>query len=292
MSATIARRSLLMSAGTLTVGAGLMAMLPRPASAQQSYYTLSPDWQINWRAHKTTGLATATQIEDGIEVNTPDTAATVDLTTIALWAKRVVNGDFELSFTYKVKDRLDIPGGSFACFYFNTLGQGTGKWIEAVPSWRRVTPSDEVYADHARGLRFSFATHNPNQPDIDHRLRLRWFNKTPTLTLVEPASPAVFPFTDGLAYEMTVRRTGDRLGVSVVPPAASSEEPRSFAWEDGAIGRWSSGHVGFRWRGQDAEITNISLTDLGAPFQARGRGAGLPRSSVVSAAPLVHSRRS
>ena len=138
----------------------------------------------------------------------------------------MVNGDFELSFTYKVKDRLDIPGGSFACCYFNTLGQGTGKWIEAVPSWRRVTPSDEVYADHARGLRFSFATHNPDQPDIDHRLRLRWFNKTPTLTLVEPASPAVFPFTDGLAYEMTVRRTGDRLGVSVVPPAG---QPRGAA---------------------------------------------------------------
>jgi hypothetical protein len=262
MTEPISRRSLITTSGATLAGSALAPFLPGSALAQQDSYTLWPDWQINWRVHKTTGLAAATQIPDGVRIMTPDVESTVDQTTIALWAKKWVSGDFELTFVYKVTGRLDVAGGSFVCFYFCTLGQGSDRWPEAVPNWRRVTPSDEVYADHARGLRFSFATYNPGQPDIDHRLRLRWFNKTPSLTLVEPASPAVFPFTDGVAYDVAVRRTGDRLRVSVAPPAGSGEEPQFFIWEDDAIGRWPDGHIGFRWRGQDAELTNMSLTEL------------------------------
>ncbi len=262
MTQPMSRRSLLTTGGATLAGPALASLLPEPVLAQQDSYTLWPDWQINWRVHKTTGLAAATQIPDGVRITTPDAESTVDQTTIALWARKRVAGDFELTFTYRLTGRLDVAGGSFACFYLCTLGHGSDRWPEAVPNWRRVTPGDEVYADHARGLRFSFATHNPGQPDLDHRLRLRWFNKTSSPTLVKPASPDGFPFTHGVAYDMAVRRTGNRLRVSVALPMGSGEGPQSFGWEDDAIGRWPEGHIGFRWRGQDAELTNMSLTEL------------------------------
>jgi hypothetical protein len=246
MTEPISRRSLITTSGATLAGSAVAQFLPASALAQQDSYTPWPDWQINWRVHKTTGLAAAIQIPDGVRITTPDAESTVDQTTIALWAKKRVGGDFELTFAYKVTDRLDVAGGSFACFYLCTLGQGSDRSPVAVPNWRRVTLSDQVYADHSRSLRFSFAIHNPGRPNIDHRLRLRWFNKTPSPTLVEPASPAVFPFTDGVAYDMAVRRAGNRLRVLVAPAAGSGEEPQTFGWEDDAIGRWPDGHIGFR----------------------------------------------
>ncbi len=204
-----------------------------------------------------------TTVDGGVQVTTPDDPDTVDQNTIALWAKRIVKGNFEFAFTYEVTARLDVPGGSFAAFYFNTLGRGTTRFPKALPNWRNITPDDEIYARNARGLRFSFATNNPFQPDIHHKLRLRHFNRSSTLKLVQPATPQDYPFKTGIAYEVKVRRVGSRLTVTVVPDPASGEPvPPAFTWNKSPIGKWTNGYIGFRWRGQSALVTDTSLKRL------------------------------
>lgn len=257
-TAVVSRRSLLVAGAA---GAGAL-LLPggRAALAAVNPFALAPDWRDNWKAHKTLAAAKVVQLGAGVRIDTPGTASQADAGQVALWAKTPVAGDFELAFTYKVVSRLALKGGSFATFHFDSRGEGSAAYPEAVPDWTGVTPSDAVYTTHTRGLRFSFATYNPSAPDVHYRLRLRAFEFSAAPTLIEPASPQTFPFTTGKAYKVKIRRQGSILRVSATPAAGGTT--RSFSWTDSRIERWGEGYVGFRWRGQDCVVTNAALTPL------------------------------
>lgn len=255
----VSRRSMLLAAAGAGVGA--LALPGGPAaSAEVDPYALAPDWRTGWKVHKTLSAAKVVQRTGGVRIDTPSNASQADAGQVALWAKQPVAGDFECTFTYKVVSRLAVQGGAFGTFYFDTLGEGSAAYPLAVPDWTGVTPSDTVYATHARGLRFSFATYNPGAPDVHKRLRLRAFDFAGSAALVEPASPQSFPFDTGKAYAVKVRRQGDILAVTVTPKAGGTA--RSFSWTDSRIGSWGGGHVGFRWRAQDCEVTNLALAPL------------------------------
>ena len=39
-------------------------------------------------------------------------------------------------------------------------------------------------------------------------------------------------------------------------------DKHTHAWTDERIAQWYDGRVGFRWRGQDAEVTGLTYTRL------------------------------
>lgn len=248
------RRSLLAGAARLTAVGPMLGAWAREASAAGSF-SLSPPYTANWRIHKTFAGARISQITGGVGIVTPHASAQADLGQVALWSIGTIRGDFDLGFTYKVTFRAAVAGGSFGTFYFDTRGEGGARYVQAVPNWAAATPGDALYADHARGLRFSFATSNPGAPDVHQRLRLRCFQFTPVLSQVGAESPQVFPFTTGTAYSVRVRRQRRTLSVSVTPAGGGAAQ--SFSWTDPRISRWGEGHIGFRWRAQDCEVTNF-----------------------------------
>ena len=157
--------------------------------------------------------------------------------------------------------RLSDPGGTFCCFYFNGQGEGSARYPADISRWKNIRPADSVYFRHSRGLRFSFATFNPDpQPGFPTaQLRLRYYDRS-NGPLVGDGSPEVFPFTTGVPYLVAVTRKGSTLTVAVTD--RTTGEQHAYAWTDARIAQWYNGQVGFRWRGQDAEVTDLTYTRL------------------------------
>jgi hypothetical protein len=245
----------------LTGSAALIAvpLLLRSNLAFAVGFGLAP-YGTNWRAHKTSTKANIVQLSNGIKADTPATLADIDTGQLALWSRERVFGDWTITFGYKVLSRLTDPGGTFACFYFNGVGEGTSRYPINIANWNNITPSDTVYFRHSRGLRFSFATHNPDKPDLPHRLRLRRYDRS-NGPFVGEQSPPDFPFMTGVPYLVAVTRKGITLTIAVTNKNTS--QTKSYSWTDATwIPKWRDGHVGFRWRGQDCELTDFTVRQL------------------------------
>ena len=128
--------------------------------------------------------------------------------------------------------------------------------------WRsaEVTPTDDLYSSHARGLRFSGAVLDPAATNLNDRLRLRWFEFAAVGTVITPLSDANFPFTVGTTYEVKVRRIGTTLTITVTPVGGGS--PQTYRMTHERIGRWRRGFIGWRLRAQDAACTNPVFKQL------------------------------
>jgi hypothetical protein len=215
----------------------------------------------NWRVHKTSTKASIRQLSNGILANTPAVLADIDTGALALWSRQRASGNWTFTFGYQVVSRLSDPGGTFCCFYFNGVGEGSSRYPANISKWRNIRPSDTVYFRHSRGLRFSFATFNPDPvPGFPiHQLRLRRYNRS-SGPVVPPNSAEVFPFTTGVPYLVAVTRQGNTLTVAVTD--TNTGEKNSHSWTDARIAEWRDGHVGFRWRGQDARVTDLTYAQL------------------------------
>ena len=122
-----------------------------------------------------------------------------------------------------------------------------------------VNPTDELYSTHARGLRLSGAVQDPGNAGLNDRLRLRWFEFSPTATVITPLSDATFPFTVGNTYDVKIRRIGTTLAVTVTQVGNS---PQTYTLTHERIGRWRRGFMGLRLRAQDGEFTNTIFKQL------------------------------
>ena len=127
MTEPISRRSLITTSGATLAGAALAPFLPGSALAQQDSYTLWPDWQINWRVHKLSSKVKVEQISGGIRASTSTLLDDIKY-QVALWSKERVSGDWTIKFGYKVISRLSASGGTFCCFYFNGVGEGSTRY--------------------------------------------------------------------------------------------------------------------------------------------------------------------
>ena len=161
----------------LTGGAALIAapLLTWPRLALAAGVALAPDYTANWRVHKLSSKVKVEQISGGIRASTSTLLDDIKY-QVALWSKERVSGDWTIKFGYKVISRLSASGGTFCCFYFNGVGEGSTRYPTNISSWTNIEPEDTVYFQHSRGLRFSFATANPN-PKFPERLRLRRYNR-------------------------------------------------------------------------------------------------------------------
>jgi hypothetical protein len=254
------RRSMLASSAAVLAATALPGR-----SHAATPYDLAPDWRTNWRLHRIDPAGTIGQLANGVSIVIPATTdpAAADRTQLALWAAAAESGNFEVRFDYRVTARSTVTGGSFATFYYDALGSGTTQFPKAVPNWKLSTqpPGDPLYMPNARGLRFSFATFNPAAADVDQRLRLRYFKfQQPPGTLIGLASAKVFPFTTGVPYNVFVRRRLSKLQIAVRD--LNTGISNSYLLTDSRINVFGGGYVGFRWRGQSAELTNFSLVRI------------------------------
>ncbi len=254
MNTILTRRS------TLAGAAGLIAspLVLRPTPAEAASFALAPKYTDNWRVHKTSTKAAISPIADGILADTPSTAADITPGNVALWSRNRVSGQWKVTFDYKVRSRLVDSGGTFCCFYFNAVGQGTSRYPANISLWKNITPDDSVYFKHSRGLRFSFATYNPvAHPELQYRMRLRRYSFS-NGPYILPESADDFPFTTNVPYLVVVTRKGIRVTVEVTNK--DTNETATHFWEDATwIPKWQDGHIGFRWCGQDAELTNLTV---------------------------------
>jgi hypothetical protein len=242
----------------LTGGAALIAapLLTWPRLALAAGVALAPDYTANWRVHKLSSKVKVEQISGGIRASTSTLLDDIKY-QVALWSKERVSGDWTIKFGYKVISRLSASGGTFCCFYFNGVGEGSTRYPTNISSWTNIEPEDTVYFQHSRGLRFSFATANPN-PKFPERLRLRRYNRS-TGPFIGEQSPKEYPFTTGVPYLVAVTRKGTKLTVAVTNK--STNDTKSYSWTDATwIPKWRDGHIGFRWRGQVAEVTDLTVS--------------------------------
>lgn len=123
-----------------------------------------------------------------------------------------------------------------------------------------VPPTEELYSLHARGLRLTGAVQDPGNANLNDRLRLRWFEFTTNGTGIGTISDAVFPFAVNSSYDVKVRRIGTTLTVTVTPVGGGA--PQTYTLTHERIGRWKRGHIGWRLRAQDAELTNPVFRQL------------------------------
>lgn len=254
MSSNLDRRSVLASAGSL---AAATLVLPA-APAQAAGFALTP-YTDNWRVHKKAAAAKVEQIANGIRASTVQ--GQIDSGQVALWSLARVAGQWKVTFGYKVVSRETDDGGTFCCFYFNGLGKGTTTFPHNIALWQNKNIpkiGDTVYFRNSRGLRFSFATYNPvAHPELQRRMRLRRYNLSGG-TLINPQSDDVFPFTTGVPYLVVVTRKGTRVTVTVTNKNTNDTE--THFWEDATwIPKWQDGHIGFRWCGQVAELTDLTV---------------------------------
>ena len=70
----------------------------------------------------------------------------------------------------------------------------------------------------------------------------------------------MFPFTTGVPYNVFVRRNLSRLQIAVKDLTTGVNN--SYLLTDSRINVFGGGYVGFRWRGQSAELTNFSLVRI------------------------------
>jgi len=254
MNTSWTRRSALAGA------AGLIAspLVLRPTPAEAASFALAPKYTDNWRVHKTSTKAAILQLPNGIKADTPATAVDISSGNVALWSRNWVGGQWKVTFGYKVLSRLVESGGTFCCFYFNTVGEGTTRYPTNMSLWKNITPKDSVYFQNSRGLRFSFATYNPvAHPELQYRMRLRRYNRS-TGPYILPESQPDFPFTNDVPYLVVVTRKGIRVTVQVTNK--NTNETATHYWEDATwIPKWQDGHIGFRWCGQDAELTDLTV---------------------------------
>ena len=255
MNISVPRRAIL--AGAASFMASPVLLRPEPAAA--AGFSLS-NFTANWGVHKGAASANVVQIADGIRADTPSTVADIEAGQVALWSRSRVAGEWTISFGYKVLSRLSDPGGTFCCFYFNGEGDGSSKYPVSIADWKGVKVGDSVYFRNSHGLRFSFATYNPEKSDLHQRLRLRRYDSS-NGPFIGGQSPQVFPFTTGVPYLVAVTRNGSKLTVEVTDKNTSKKQ--SYSWTDGVwIPKWRDGFVGFRWRGQDAEVTGFAVKQL------------------------------
>jgi hypothetical protein len=247
----------------LTLAGGLLAapLLPAVPALAAGGFALAPDYRVGWAVQKTSAKARILQIADGVRADTPAKLADIDTGALALWSRQKAAGDWTVAFGYRVLSRLSDPGGTFCCFYLNGIGEGSARYPLDISRWKNIRPSDTVYFRHSRGLRFSFATANPD-PKADFppgQLRLRYYERS-NGPLVLPNSPVEYPFTTGVPYLVAVTRKGSTLTVAVTDQNTS--EKHSHTWTDARIALWYDGRVGFRWRGQDANVTGLTYSQL------------------------------
>lgn len=234
-------------------------LLPRAGHAAVSPYALGPAWTRNWAVHRAT-TARIIQGANAVKVSTPFLANQLDEGQLALWARQPVSGDFQFSFDYLVTAWQSDKDGSFGLFYFDVQGEGSAAFPAAVPDWKGVKPSETLYASHARGLRFTFALHDPGDTATNARLRLRAFDPLTAPTIIDPVSAPDFPFDKGVPCKVIVERRGTKLTVRVV--TVRTGKVATASWTNPAINRWGGGHLGFRWRAQDLTVVNPVLKQL------------------------------
>ena len=249
--------------GLLTLAGGLLAapLLPAAPALAAGGFALAPDYRANWAVQKTSAKARIVQLANGVRADTPARLADIDTGALALWSRQRTAGDWTVAFGYRVLSRLSDPGGTFCCFYLNGTGEGSARYPLDISKWKNIRPADEVYFRHSRGLRFSFATANPD-PKQDFppgQLRLRSYDRS-NGPLIEPSSPIEYPFTTKVPYLVAVTRQGSTLTVEVTDETTGDKH--THAWMDERIALWYDGRVGFRWRGQDAEVTGLTYTRL------------------------------
>ena len=75
---------------------------------------------------------------------------------------------------------------------------------------------------------------------------------------IPPTVSSLFPFPLTVKQLVNVVRVGNRLTLTARP--ASGGTTSRQAWIDPAIGRWGSGHIGFRTRAQDCIIEDLTIT--------------------------------
>ena len=168
MSDRISRRSLLAVGGATAAQGLVLGPLGAAPALAAGGFALAPDYRANWAVQKTSAKARIVQITNGVRADTPASLADIDTGALALWSRQKTAGDWTVAFGYRVLSRLSDPGGTFCCFYLNGTGEGSARYPLDISKWKNIRPADEVYFRHRRGLRFSFATANPD-PKQDFR---------------------------------------------------------------------------------------------------------------------------
>ena len=95
-------------------------------------------------------------------------------------------------------------GGTFCCFYFNGVGEGSTQVSGQHRQLDDIEPEDSVYFQHSHGLRLLL---RHRQPEVRpaQRLRLRRYDRS-NGPFIGEQSPQVFPFTTGVPYLVAVTR--------------------------------------------------------------------------------------